>query len=160
MKIVKQIIPYVVILLIVLIIRTFIVTPVVVSGSSMDDTLKDGDILLLNKFDKTYERYDIIVFNYQNTKLVKRVIGLPGEHIKYKDGILYINDEIYEDEFSTETLDFDLTTLGVDIIPEGYYFVLGDNRMKSSDSRMIGLIKKEDINGTTTFSLWPFKKIK
>ena len=83
MRIIKQIIPYVIILLVVVIIRTFIVTPVVVSGSSMDDTLKDGNILLLNKFDKTYERYDIIVFDYQNSKLVKRIICLTGENIKY-----------------------------------------------------------------------------
>lgn len=160
MRIIKQIIPYVIILLVVVIIRTFIVTPVVVSGSSMDDTLKDGNILLLNKFDKTYERYDIIVFDYQNSKLVKRIIGLPGEHIKYDNGVLYINDVKYDDEFSLETLDFNLNVLGLDTIPEGYYFVLGDNRMKSSDSRIIGLVSEKDINGTTTFSLWPFKKIK
>jgi len=100
------------------------------------------------------------VFDFQNTKLVKRVIGLPGEHIKYEDGILYINGVEYEDTFSLNTIDFDLNDLGIDNIPEGYYFVLGDNRMKSSDSRIIGLISEKDINGTTTFSLWPFKKIK
>ena len=159
MKIIKQIIPYAVILLVVVVIRTFIVTPVIVSGSSMDDTLNDGDILLLNKYDKKYERYDVIVFDFQNTKLVKRVIGLPGEHIKYKNGTLYINEVEYKDEFSLDTIDFDLNDLGIDTIPEGYYFVLGDNRMKSSDSRIIGLINEKDINGTTTFSLWPFKKI-
>lgn len=159
MKIIKQIIPYVVILLVVVVIRTFIVTPVIVSGSSMDNTLNDGDILLLNKYDKTYERYDVIVFDYQNTKLVKRVIGLPGENVKYEDGVLYIDEVEYEDKFSLDTIDFDLNDLGIDTIPEGYYFVLGDNRMKSSDSRIIGLISEKDINGTTTFSLWPFKKI-
>lgn len=160
MKIIKQIIPYIIILIIVVVIRTFIVTPVVVSGSSMDGTLKDGNILLLNKFDHEYERYDIVVFDYQNSKLVKRIIGLPGEHIKYEDGILYVNGEEVKDNFSSITANYDLEYLGYETIPDGYYFVLGDNRTKSSDSRIIGLISEEYIKGTTTFSLWPFGKIK
>lgn len=160
MKIIKQIIPYVIIFITVVLIRTFIVTPVVVSGSSMDDTLKDGEILLLNKFDHSYNRYDIIVFDYDNSKLVKRIIGLPGEHIKYEDGTLYINGVETIDNFAYKTTNFDLKYLGYDVIPEGYYFVLGDNRTKSSDSRMIGLVNVEDIKGTTTFSLWPIGKIK
>lgn len=157
MKIIKQIIPYAVILILVVLIRSFIVTPVIVSGESMDDTLKDGNILLLKKYDKNYERFDIVVFDYQDSMLVKRIIGLPGDHIRYQDGILYINDEIVEDKFASDTFDYDLEYLGVDVIPEGYYFVLGDNRMKSSDSRIIGLISEKDISGTTSFSLWPFK---
>lgn len=160
MKWIKEIIPYVLIFIFVLLLRTFIVTPVIVSGSSMDNTLKDGEILLLKKYDKTYNRFDIIVFNYGNDKLVKRVIGLPGEHVKYEDGILYINDEIVEDQFASITRDYNLNYLGLDTIPEGYYFVLGDNRTKSSDSRMIGLVSEEVIEGTTSFSLWPFGKIK
>jgi len=159
MKFIKEMIPYVVILLIVVMIRSFIATPVIVSGESMDDTLNDGDILLLAKFDKSYERYDIVVFDYNNSKLVKRVIGLPGDHVKYDEGILYINGEKVEDDFANETYDFDLSYLGYDVIPEGYYFVMGDNRMKSSDSRIIGLINEEDINGTAIFSIWPFTKI-
>lgn len=157
MKIIKQIIPYAVILILVVLIRSFIVTPVIVSGESMDDTLKDGNILLLKKYDKNYERFDIVVFDYQDSMLVKRIIGLPGDHIRYQDGILYINDEIVEDKFASDTFDYDLEYLSVDVIPEGYYFVLGDNRMKSSDSRIIGLISEKDISGTTSFSLWPFK---
>lgn len=160
MKIIKQIIPYVIIFIVVVLIRTFIVTPVVVSGSSMDNTLKDGEILLLNKFVHEYERYDIVVFDYQDSKLVKRIIGLPGEHIKYEDGILYVNGEEFKDDFSSITADYDLEYLGYEVIPEGYYFVLGDNRTKSSDSRLIGLINSEYINGTTTFRLWPFGNIK
>jgi len=158
-KFIKGLIPYAVILLLVVIIRSFIVTPVIVSGTSMYDTLNDGDILLLEKFDKNYERFDIIIFDYNNTKLVKRVIGLPGEHIEYKDGKLYINGNLVDEEFSSITSDFTLEYLGYEIIPEGYYFVLGDNRNLSSDSRVLGLIKSDSINGKAIFSIWPFTKI-
>ncbi len=160
MKFLKQVIPYIIILIVVILIRSFIVTPVVVSGPSMDDTLHNGQVLLLKKYDHRFERNDIIVFNYGDSKLVKRVIGLPGEHIKYVDGILYVNNQEVNDAYAYKTSDFDLISLGYDIIPEGYYFVLGDNRTKSSDSRMIGLIKKDKISGSVTFRLWPFGRIK
>ena len=156
MKVIKELIPYVVILVVVIFIRTFIVTPVIVSGTSMDNTLKDGEILLLNKFDKNYARYDIIIFDYNDSKLVKRIIGLPGETIEYKDGILYVNGKETDDSFAAITNNFKLD----EVIPEGYYFVMGDNRNNSSDSRIIGLINEKSINGTTSFSLWPFKFVK
>ena len=152
--------PYILILLGVVILRTFIVTPVIVSGESMYDTLSDGNIILLKKYDKKYERNEIVVFDYQNSKLVKRIIGLPGETVEYKDGKLYINNKEVHDDFATITRNFKLSNIGVEVIPQGYYFVLGDNRNKSSDSRLIGLIKEEDILGTASFSLIPFKSIK
>lgn len=160
MKYIKKIIPYIIILSLVILIRTFIVTPVIVDGDSMDETLKNGEVLLLKKYDKTYERNEIVVLNYSNEKLIKRVIGLPGESVLYHDGILYINGKEVEDKFGTLTYDFTIERLGVETIPEGYYFVLGDNRKNSSDSRIIGLVSENDIIGTTTFSLWPLKNIK
>ena len=100
-----------------------------------------------------------MVFNYGASKLVKRVIGLPGEHVKYENNKLYINNELIEEDFiSVKTTDFDLKQLGYDIIPDGYYFVVGDNRNNSKDSRMIGLISADDILGSTSFSFFPFNK--
>ena len=156
MNFIKTIIPYIIIAITVILIRTFVLTPVIVSGTSMNDTLKNGELLLLKKYDKSYERFDIVVFDYGDSKLVKRIIGLPGETLEYKDGILYINGEEVEDPFALATKDFKLSDLNIDVIPEGYYFVMGDNRSNSSDSRIIGPISAETINGTTSFSLWPF----
>lgn len=156
MNFIKTIIPYAIIVAVVILIRTFVLTPVIVSGTSMDDTLKNGELLLLKKYDKNFERFDIVVFDYGDSKLVKRIIGLPGETLEYKDGILYINGKETEDPFASSTKDFKLTDLNIDVIPEDYYFVMGDNRSNSSDSRIIGPISKDTINGTTSFSLWPF----
>lgn len=156
MKILKEVIPYVLIVIIVVVIRTYVVTPVKVQGDSMIPTLKNKEILLLKKYDKKYERFDIIVFKTEDDKLVKRVIGLPGEHIKYVDNKLYVNDKLVKDAIDVETENFDLNYLGVDKIPEGYYFVLGDNRGNSTDSRLIGLIDEKTILGSTSFSIFPF----
>lgn len=159
MKFLKEFIPYVVIILAVIFIRTFIVTPVQVDGESMYPTLLNNQILLLKKYDKTYDRFDIVVFNYNNSKLVKRIIGLPGETISYKDNQLYINNRQIENiNLEAYTYDFELEELGFKTIPEGYYFVLGDNRINSLDSRSIGLISEESILGTTNFSIFPFNK--
>ena len=161
MKFIKSIVPYIIILITVILIRTFIVTPVSVDGSSMYPNLKDGNILLLKKFDKGYSRFDIVVLNYGKDRLVKRIIGLPGEHVEYRDSKLYINgQEVEEPMINAYTSNFKLESIGYDKIPDDYYFVVGDNRGISKDSRIIGLIHKKDIIGTTSFSLWPFKKLK
>ena len=131
-------------------------TPVIVNGSSMEPTLKDNQLLILKKYDKKYERYDIVVFNYDKEKLIKRVIGLPGEYVEYKDSTLYIDGKKVNDEFARNTNDFILEELGNIIIPEGKYLVMGDNRYNSSDSRSIGLIDSKDLLGTTNFRLFPF----
>ncbi len=156
MKIIKELIPYVIIIILVLIIRTYIITPVIVQGTSMSNTLEDQDILFLNKFDTSYERFDIVVLEHDSSKLVKRIIGLPGEHIYCEDNKIYIDGQLIEEDYITEkTEDFDILNAGLTVIPEGYYFVLGDNRTNSTDSRSIGLISEEDIEGTTNFRIFP-----
>ena len=155
MKLFKELLPYIMIVVVVLAIRAFIATPVRVDGASMNPTLEDGEILILKKYDRSLERFDIVVLDYNGEKLVKRVIGLPGEKIAYKDNKLYVDGKRVKEPFEHEvTDDFELE----EQIPEGYYFVLGDNRINSTDSRMIGAISKEQIQGTTNFSIFPFDK--
>ena len=163
-NIVKEIIPYIIVIILAILIRTFIASPVRVNGPSMNDTLKDGQILLLNKMNKNYKRFDIVVIDSNGMKIIKRIIGLPGESIEYKDNSLYINNKYVEDMTDEVTADFSLEELyGYKIIPKGYYFVMGDNRNESSDSRTspdgIGLIKKSDIKGKVKIRLWPLNKI-
>ncbi|MBQ9318115.1 MAG: signal peptidase I [Bacilli bacterium] len=163
MKFIKSLIPYLVIITVVVVIRTFIATPVRVDGSSMVPTLKNNDILILNKLARNYKRFDIVVVRAHGAKLVKRIIGLPGESIEYKNNKLYINGKVVEDVTPEKTDDFSLEKLyGMKKIPAGYYFVMGDNRDGSSDSRdyRIGLIKKDDIIGKTIIRIFPFTKIK
>ncbi len=157
---IKEFFVYFLIIVAVILIRTFFVTPIRVDGDSMNNNLKNGEILLLKKYDKSYERFDVVVFNYEGEKLIKRIIGLPGEHIAYKDNQLYVNNQYVEESMIDKTTyNFDLKELGFDTIPEHYYFVLGDNRVNSKDSRMIGLISEKDILGSTNFILFPFNKL-
>ena len=165
-KILNELKSYVIIVIVVALFRTFIATPVRVNGESMETTLFDGDILILNKLNHDYKRFDVVVINKKvdgkMTKLVKRVIGLPGENIEYKDNELYINGEIIEDMSTSRTANFSLEDLyNTKIIPANTYFVMGDNRNNSSDSRdyRIGLIEKREIVGTTRIRLFPVRKI-
>ena len=152
----KELMPYVFVILSVVLIRTYLFTPIKVNGTSMDDTLHDGDTMILNKITLSLnelERFKIVVIEVGDTYLIKRIIGMPGETIEYKDGKLYINDKEMEDPYyeDNNTLDFDKVT-----IPKGHYFVMGDNRSISSDSRIIGTISKKNILGTTNLVLFPF----
>ena len=100
---------------------------------------------------------------------IKRIVGLPGESIEYKDDILYINNKPYQEPYLDEykeltpeplTEDFSLNSLyNMNNIPDESYFVMGDNRHNSKDSRMIGFIKKEDIIGASKIIIWPINKI-
>ena len=155
-KIIKETIPYLVIILVVVLIRLFVVTPVRVDGESMSPTFKNNQILLLNKMDKSYKRFDVVVFNHNNNKLVKRIIGLPGDIVSYKNNKLYVNDKLVKESYKRKDTD-DFTS---DIVPSDMYFVLGDNRSNSLDSRYIGFISKSDIEGVVNFSIIPIKKVK
>ena len=156
MKVIKEVIPYIVIVVVVVLIRTFIITPVRVDGDSMKNTLKNGDILLLYKL-SSIDRFDIIVLEEEkdNEKIIKRVIGLPGETVAIKKGKIYINDKVIDDEYAYgETSDYNKVTLKDD-----EYFILGDNRLISKDSRYFGPIKDNEIKGKIVFRLFPFTKI-
>ncbi len=161
MKFLKELYPYVLIIIIILLIRTFIVTPVRVDGISMENTLFDGDILLLNKLDRDYDRFEVVVVDIETSSndIIKRIIGTPGDSIKYINDTLYINDQKVDEDFlKTDTPDFSLSDIGYKTIPDGYYFIVGDNRNDSSDSRTIGLISEKDIKGSASFVIYPFNK--
>ena len=160
MKYIKEIIIYASIIMLVILIRTYIITPVTVSGASMEPTLQNNNVLLLEKYNKSYERFDVVVLNLNGEKIIKRIIGLPGEYISYKDNILFVNHVQTEDVGNIpKTADFELSDFGYDVIPEDYYFVLGDNRVNSSDSRVFGLVHKDDIIGKTNFRIFPFNEL-
>lgn len=190
-------------LLIVSIIKSFVGFPTVVSGASMDSTLKDKQRLWVSKIGieihKYPERGDIITFEapsttyitkamvdldnpvaiYSNEKVslftkvvsslsffgstsyIKRVIGLPGDHVEIKDGRVYLNDEILNEEYlDTGTI----TNIGEGcfddvVVPNGYIYVLGDNRDVSADSRRFGCIPIDKIEGKAVFRFWPLNKI-
>lgn len=156
MKVIKEVIPYIVIVVVVVLIRTFIITPVRVDGDSMKNTLKNGDILLLYKL-SSIDRFDIIVLDEEkdNEKIIKRVIGLPGETVAIKKGKIYINDKVIDDDYAYgQTSDYNKVTLR-----DNEYFILGDNRLISKDSRYFGPIKDNEIKGKIVFRLFPFTKI-
>jgi len=160
MKRLKELLPYIIILVLVVLVRSFIITPVRVDGASMQPTLHDGEILFLKKYDKSFERFDIVVVNYDNDRLVKRIIGLPGESIYYKNNHLFINGQKIElENYDFDTADFELWQLGYTKVPKNHYFVMGDNRYDSKDSRIIGSISSKNLIGTTSYRLWPFNKI-
>lgn len=155
-----------VVVVVILFLMIYIVSVTQVVGNSMYSTLKDGDVLILNKFKYRFfdiKRGDIISLENDDTKyLIKRVIGLPGDSISIKDNTLYINGEVYIENYLEEGLvydDFELTSLGYQVIPDDMYFVLGDNRADSVDSREIGLVSKDDIIGKISFRIWPLNKL-
>lgn len=156
MKMLKEMYPYIIIILVIILVRTFIVTPVRVDGDSMKKTLYDGDILVLYKLG-SIKRNDIIVLNesYDDEIIIKRVIATPGETIEIKNNKIYVNDEEYEDDFAFgDTTDYSKIELG-----EDEYFILGDNRIISKDSRYFGPIKEKEIMGKIVFRMFPFSKV-
>lgn len=139
-----------------------------VSGSSMEPTLSDRDNLIVDKISYRLhdpERFDIIIFPYQyeeNTYYIKRIIGLPGETVYINDaGEIYINGTLLKENYGLETIQnpglaSEPITLGDD-----EYFVMGDNRNNSTDSRFasVGAIKRQDIIGKAWVRIYPFNKI-
>lgn len=214
---ISELIQYIVLIIGVLVasfvVQTFIITSFTVSGSSMYPTLKDGDRILMYRL-KGADRFDVVVIdspdeayeldksgniakdifgNKQRKMYIKRVIGMPGDTLEYKDDTLWINNEQYDEPYLTQsrqsarnqgvyympnatleqiiararTIDASLpqgnTTLkqvdGKWVIPDDYYFVLGDNRQNSKDSEEYGLVHKSLVKGVAVLRFWPLDKI-
>ncbi|MCM3572420.1 MULTISPECIES: signal peptidase I [Mesobacillus] len=154
------------------VVRAFLMTPIEVKGASMEPTLHSQERMFVTKIGEP-KRFDIVVFHATEDKdYIKRVIGLPGDRVEYKDDVLYINGKPYDEPYLEEnkkqvahgplTGSFTLseTPVGSDVVPEGHIFVLGDNRRDSRDSRHIGAVPIDSIVGTTKFVYYPFKKMK
>lgn len=145
---------------------TFVGQRTEVEGASMENTLHNGDNLIVDKLSYRFhdpERFDIIVFPFQfqdNTYYIKRIIGLPGETVQIRDdGSIYINGEKLEENYGMEVIKPETIGRAAEPIELGddEYFVMGDNRNNSSDSRtdMVGNIKRENIIGKAWLRIWP-----
>ena len=146
---------------------TFVAQRTDVNGTSMYPTLEDGDQLIADKITYRFrdpERFDIIIFPYkyaENTYFIKRIIGLPGETVRIDEqGNIYINGEILEEDYGYETILYAGLASEEIVLGEDEYFVLGDNRNVSEDSRYadVGNIKREDIVGRAWLRIYPFRR--
>ena len=169
-KVMKEMISTLLYLLLVLcltwIVITFVGQRTEVDGASMEMTLMDGDNLIVDKISYRFHdpaRFDIIVFPFQykeNTYYIKRIIGLPGETVQIDEkGNIYINGEILQENYGKEVIKPENVGIAAEPITlgEDEYFVMGDNRNNSSDSRteVVGNIHRKDIIGRAWLRIWP-----
>lgn len=157
-KFIKEWYPVVLIICFTLFSKTYIAEASHIQGSSMEPTLSDNDFVMLNKFDKQYDYNDLIIFKNidSNRNLVKRIVGLPGDKIYIQNHTLYVNDIPKDEAYIKEEMGYDFPTV---IVPPNHYFVCGDNRNNSLDSRQIGFINYNNIRGKIEFRFFPFDKI-
>lgn len=155
------------VILITWVVITFVGQRTKVDGQSMQPTLNDGDNLIVDKLSFRFrdpQRYEIIVFPYQhaeNTYYIKRIIGLPGEKVQVKDGYVYINDEKLGEHYGAELMDNPGIAAEPIQLGEDEYFVLGDNRNHSSDSRdgSVGILKRDQLLGRAWVRIYPFDSV-
>ena len=156
----------------VFIIRSFFFTPIVVDGESMNPTLQNKDRMVVTKIGEP-KRFDIVVFHSPDGEdYIKRVIGLPGDRVEYKNDVLYVNGKSYDEPYLkiykerisqgslTDSFTLKETAVGSETVPKGHLFVLGDNRRDSKDSRDIGAIPLGEVIGTTKIVYYPINEIK
>lgn len=188
-EILEWILTFGVALMIALPIRAFAFEMVRVEGKSMDNTLSDGEVMLVSKLDYTSvwlsfpwqddkskenaarvtvggnpERFDVVICRYPgrgDTNFVKRVVGLPGDTVEIRSGYLYINDErIDEPYIQDEYRSGYLNSYGPYTVPDDHYFVLGDHRNNSNDSRSQGALSRSMIIGHVRTVLFPFNDLR
>lgn len=152
-------------LILALLIRQFLFTPVTVSGQSMDPTFEHEQRILISKL-YAIEHFDLVVFQspISDEHFIKRVIGLPGDYVVMKDDQLYINGVLHEETYIQENkkklYEGSRLTDNFEVhVPKNHYFVLGDNRQFSQDSRHLGAIEKQAIIGKVALRIYPIGSI-
>ncbi|ANZ94416.1 signal peptidase I [Brochothrix thermosphacta] len=154
-KIVREYAFVAAVIILIIIARVFFFSPVVIDGHSMDPTLNDRDRHIAYK-QASIDRFDIVIFDEigSGSIFVKRIIGMPGDTVKVSHNELYINGKKTTQSFTTQGVTDDIDEVTV---PADSYYVLGDNRENSTDSRMIGFVNKDQIDGKLGFKFYPFK---
>ncbi len=146
---------------------TFVAQRTDVNGSSMYPTLEDGDQLIADKLSYRFhdpERFDIVIFPYryaEKTYFIKRIIGLPGETVRIDEqGNIYINGEVLEEHYGYETIEYAGLAAEEIQLGDDEYFVMGDNRNVSEDSRYpdVGNVKRSELIGRAFVRIYPFSK--
>ncbi len=157
-------------LLIAFICRHYFFLPSIVKGESMEPTFQDNNRIIISKI-SSIDRFDLIVFQApdSSSQYIKRVIGIPGDRVVMRNNVLYINGKEFKEPYLNDkkglcaegvTPDFTLNEItGHSTVPEGYYFVLGDNRTASKDSRYFGFISQKSVIGEVKFRFYPLKEI-
>ncbi|WP_207695264.1 signal peptidase I [Enterococcus sp. DIV0212c] len=158
-------------LLLVIVVSLFFFRWTKVAGYSMRPTLYDQDVVIIKKT-KTVKRFDLILFDLGMKQQIRRVIGLPGEKIRYQEDTLYVNNEPIDEKFLVDEVNetqrngrnytedfFSGNDEGARIIPEGFYLVLGDNRPYATDSRHYGLLATKNVIGRVTVKIFPINDI-
>jgi signal peptidase I len=164
-EILKWIVSFAIAILVALFIITFVGQRVIVDGHSMEATLQDRDSLICDKLSYRFsepERFDIVIIYPDDTKetnWIKRIIGLPGEEVRIdEEGNIYINGEILEENYGKEVIEDPGIAIEPIQLGEDEYWVMGDNRNHSRDSRVIGPVSKSNIVGKAFMRIYPFDK--
>lgn len=154
MKTLKKYKFFILMLVIIILFRTFVLERIIISGESMSPTLNDGNVVWAWK-NPTPDRNDIVIIRINGKLYIKRIVGMPEETVEIKNGKVLINGVELQEEFEVMKSEEQKIQL-----KENEYFVLGDNRNNSTDSRLWGAIDKEQITGEVVFKFFPFWKMK
>lgn len=171
-EIINGIFAVIIAILIFLALRQYVLQPFQVEGNSMELELRNQDQMVMFR-NTDLERFDVVVFpdpRGSASSYVKRIIAMPGDELYFNNDTLYLNnqpiEEPYLEPLKSESQDRNFTddfslwdTIGLTQVPEGYYFVLGDNRPFSGDSRQFGLVEIDSIQGEANFIYYPFNRM-
>lgn len=145
----------------------YLMEKVLIDGTSMENSLYDGEQVLIEKVSRYFDgpdRFDIIVFTKKNASTekvyIKRVIGMPGDKVQIVDNVIYINDQVLPEEYGKNAMLTEGIAAEPIVLGDDEYFVLGDHRSVSIDSRdaRVGVVKKSEIDGVVVLRIYPFNK--